>query len=293
MGFTLTFVDKTMKLMVFATGNIYKSTGTGSEILQSPNIHTGGSIRQSQMILAKETFLDNATEWRVRWAQRGIYVFIFFGILSHIVRASTGYYVFMILVFVFTGLVFVCVFALFYKNVSFLVMKRLLKEPNVIIIIVVSLCYLAIDIGRPASPTSPMLGFIYIGIVNLFVLMDTLILKSRHLMLTVGFLFVALNLYELYMRTFTDYDVGVVLVEYSIQGNVYKFMRRATKRSIYFQVLLFSANGIYTALVDKSMKLMIFATGNIYKSTGTASEVIEDTSFAFGMKREEASRGEN
>ena len=85
----------------------------------------------------------------------------------------------------------------------------------------------------------------------------------------------------------------VVLVEYSIQGNVYKFMRRATKRSIYFQVLLFSANGIYTALVDKSMKLMIFATGNIYKSTGTASEVIEDTSFAFGMKREEASRGEN
>ena len=34
------------------------------------------------------------------------------------------------------------------------------------------------------------------------------------------------------------------------------------------------------------MKLMVFATGHIYKSTGTASEEIVDGSFAFKLKQE-------
>ena len=67
-------------------------------------------------------------------------------------------------------------------------------------------------------------------------------------------------------------------------------MKRSTKRSIYVQVLLFSANGIYTTFVDKTMKLMVFATGNIYKSTGTSSEVVEAGSFAFKIKEENESR---
>ena len=33
---------------------------------------------------------------------------------------------------------------------------------------------------------------------------------------------------------------------------------------------------------------MVFATGNIYKGTGTASEEIEDTTSSFRIKREEA-----
>ena len=67
-------------------------------------------------------------------------------------------------------------------------------------------------------------------------------------------------------------------------------MKRSTKRSIYVQVLLFSANGIYTTFVDKTMKLMVFATGNIYKSTGTSSEVVEAGSFAFKIKQEKQLR---
>ena len=67
-------------------------------------------------------------------------------------------------------------------------------------------------------------------------------------------------------------------------------MKRSTQRSIFLQVLLFSANGIYTTFVDKTMKLMMFATGNIYKSTGTTSEEIEAGSFAFKMKIENQSR---
>ena len=62
-------------------------------------------------------------------------------------------------------------------------------------------------------------------------------------------------------------------------------MKRSTKRSIFLQILLFGANGIYTMLVDKSMKLMVFATANIFRY-GTTSEAIEDTTFSSGRKRE-------
>ena len=34
------------------------------------------------------------------------------------------------------------------------------------------------------------------------------------------------------------------------------------------------------------MKLMVFATSNIFKSTGTTSEEIEDTTFSSRRKRE-------
>ena len=40
-------------------------------------------------------------------------------------------------------------------------------------------------------------------------------------------------------------------------------MKRATKRSIHLQILLFSMNSVYTLLTDKAMELMIFATGNV------------------------------
>ena len=62
-----------------------------------------------------------------------------------------------------------------------------------------------------------------------------------------GILFVALNIYnELYANTLGDYNNGVVLLKYNIQGEEYTIMKRSTKLSIYLQVLLFSANGIYT-----------------------------------------------
>ena len=105
--------------------------------------------------------------------------------------------------------------------------------------------------------------------------MDAVILKSRYLIIGFGIVFVALNVYNVYANTLGDANTGIVLVKYSIEGKSYTIMKRSTKRSIYLQVLLFSANGIYTTFVDKTMKLMVFATGNIYKSTGTSSEKVE------------------
>ena len=65
-------------------------------------------------------------------------------------------------------------------------------------------------------------------------------------------------------------------MKYNIQGNDYNFMKSYVKQSIFLQLILFSANGIYTMLTDKKMELMIFATGNIYRSTGTSSASQQD-----------------
>ena len=105
-----------------------------------------------------------------------------------------------------------------------------------------------------------------------------------------GIIFVALNVYNIYDNTLGDNSNGVVLVKYSIEGKSYTIMKLSTKRSIHLQVLLFSANGIYTTFVDKTMKLMVFATGNIYKSTGTSSEKVENKTHSFKIKQEKQSR---
>ena len=183
-------------------------------------------------------------------------------------------------------IILICLIVLLYKNISFVMMKRLFKEPNVIIIIVLSLCNWAIDIGRPFDSFSPLTGFMYMQCVNGFVLVDAVMIKGRYLMIGFGIAFVALNVYNVYANTLGDENYGIVLVKYSIQGKSYTIMKRSTKRSIYLQVLLFSANGIYTTFVDKTMKLMVFATGNIYKSTGTASEEVENTTYSLKIKQE-------
>ena len=247
---------------------------------------TGRLRRQKKMFLGKEIVVDAGTECRLKWAHRGIGTFSFFGALCYIVGTSISNNVFRIIAIVCFWMTLMCCVMLLYKNISFVMMKRLLKEPNVIIIMVSSVCNWAIEIGRPLTSLSAVNGFMYTLIVNWFVLMDAVTLKSRYLIMGIGILCVALNVYNLYTRTLGDANNGVVLVKYNIQGNEYTIMKRSTQRSIFLQVLLFSANGIYTTFVDKTMKLMMFATGNIYKSTGTASEEVEAGSFAYNLKQE-------
>ena len=139
-----------MKLMLFATGHIYKSTGSGFEHIEgSNNGPIAGERRPSKMILGKKTFIDAGTEWRVKWSQRGIGTFSFLAIFCYIVAWSIGNNIFQIITIVCGVITLICFIVLLYKNISFVMMKRLFKEPNVIIIMVLSLCNWAIDIGRP------------------------------------------------------------------------------------------------------------------------------------------------
>ena len=103
--------------------------------------------------------------------------------------------------------------------------------------------------------------------------------KSRMFVIMVGILFVLVNMSNIYSNIFENANQGTVLFDYSIHGNEYTFMKRPTKLSIYIQIVLFSMNGIYTIFKDKKQELMIFATGYIYRETGTASKEVEQKMF--------------
>ena len=114
-------------------------------------------------------------------------------------------------------------------------------------------------------------------VVSIFVFTDAVKVKSRVFVIVVGILFVFVNINDyLLSYLYRDSDQGVVLFKYTIQGNKYTFMKRSVKRSIYIQIMLFSMNGIYTLFKDRKQELMIFATGHIYRETGTAQENATD-----------------
>ena len=104
--------------------------------------------------------------------------------------------------------------------------------------------------------------------------------------IVIGILFILMNINDIYGNTFGGANQGIVLLEYTIQGNEYTFMKRSTQRSIFLQIMLFSMNGIYTLFKDRKQELLIFATGNIYRETGTASKEVERKTFVRKIKSE-------
>ena len=104
-------------------------------------------------------------------------------------------------------------------------------------------------------------------------------------MLIVGIIFALLTMYNIYNLTFTDSGVGIILFEY---GDDYVFRKRSIKRSCFVQILLFCLNGMWTMFKDKKMEKMMFATGNIYRETGTASKYVEDRKHTTEMQMEKA-----
>ena len=102
----------------------------------------------------------------------------------------------------------------------------------------------------------------------------------------IGLLFVALNLYNLYGSTIGDFDDGIVLFRYTLEGVEYTIMKRSTHQGIYLQILLFSSRAVYRLLFDKKMELMVFGTSNIYRKSGTTAEHIEDKNFTAGLDEE-------
>ena len=129
-----------------------------------------------------------------------------------------------------------------------------------------------------------MVSFIYY--VSLFVFLDAVKKKkSRMFVIVVSSIFAVINLFNIYGRIFTGTDVGVILFQY---GDDYVFRKRSIKRSCFIQILLFSINGMWTMFKDKKMEKMMFATGNIYRETGTASKYVKDREHSMRMRREKA-----
>ena len=144
-----------------------------------------------------------------------------------------------------------------------------------VMILVLALCNWSIDIARPRTFTRSGTWIdLYASSIH-FVFLDAVKVKSRVFVMVIGIIFVLVNINNIYHSIFGDWDQGVVLLDYSIQGNKYTFMKRSVKRSIFIQIMLFSMNGIYTLFKDRKQELMIFATGHIYRETGTASKEVE------------------
>ena len=172
---------------------------------------------------------SGASKWGQRgWGAFGLGVLICWGAGQNIATIA-----FATVMFLFIGI-------MYYKNVSFVIMKRLLRESNVVMILVFGLCKWSIDIARPATPFSPVTGLIYLLGVSAVVFLDAVKVKSRMFVITIGIMFVLINVFGIYQRIFTDLDQGIVLLDYSIQQNKYTFMTRSTQRSIYIQIMLFS-----------------------------------------------------
>eukprot|EP00944_MAST-04C_sp_MAST-4C-sp1_P015771 g15771.t1 len=237
------------------------------------------ALHKSKRLLGQEVETDDGLEWRVKWGQRGQVVTGLLGMICYLAAQYIAAFVIGVIMLIFFGL-------LYYKNVSFIIAKRLLRETKVVIIILLSLANLSIDIARPVGFDSLLSGLIYPLGVTTFVFMDAIKMKSRMFVMLVGILFIFVNIINIYNLIFGDWHNGVVLLDYSIQGNKYTIMKRSTKRSIFIQVLLFSMNGIYTLFKDRKQELMIFATGHIYRETGTASREVEDQQYSMKIKSE-------
>ncbi len=293
------FKDRKQELMIFATGQIYRETGKAQEnatedgnarITTEPEIqpktkdrkasrnswvdiyNEATALRQHEMLLGQEVQIDDGLEWRVKWSQRGGGVSTLLVLICYV----AGQFIALIL-FAAIGLIFFGI--LYYKNVSFVISKRLLRETNVVMILVFGLCIWVINIAEPAHSLEPVLGLVYMLNVSIFVFVDALKVKNRVFGIAVGVIFVFGNIYFIYQRIFGGTDQGIVLFKYTIQGNKYTFMKRSVKLSIFIQIMLFSMSGIYTLFKDRKQELLIFATGNIYRETGTASKEVEQKSF--------------
>ena len=67
--------------------------------------------------------------------------------------------------------------------------------------------------------------------------MDVVKLKSRMFVIIIGTLSTVLNIYNIYGNTFGNWNEGIVLFHYTIQGEEYTIMKRSIQRSIFLQVL--------------------------------------------------------
>ena len=228
--------------------------------------------RQSVRVLGVVSKLDGNLHQRIRYGQ-----------LGSLFCTSVGLTVFVVNTQFFEGTNLACIVlegllaigfffsmaAIFHKNISLLVTHRLLKEVNVLVILLSGFTIFFLDCAFPHHPFSPYLSFVYLSCVFLFVFMDSLKVKSRVFVLVCGALFAILTLYNVYTNTFSQ-GSGIIFR----YGNGYSIARRTIVRSCFIQIFLFSINALYVMLIDKNMELMMNGSGYIYRDTGTGSRIL-------------------
>ena len=161
--------------------------------------------RESIRILGKIIELDEWLDWRIKWGQCGGAINGSLMSLFHIINSMffDGNNVVLFALFVVFAIgVIASLLLLYYKNVSFVIARRLLKEVNVVMILVLSILIFTIDCVVPYNSFSPINGFLYLVFVSLLLSLDAVKKKSRKFMLIVGFVFALGTLYLIYISNF-------------------------------------------------------------------------------------------
>ena len=189
------------------------------------------ALRKHKLLLGQEVETDDGLEWRVKWGQRGGGLALL-GLICYIIHQNMPSIVFVAFAFIFLGL-------LYYKNYSFVIAKRLLREINVVMILILSLCIWIIKYCATTRCTRRLMDLYMFSSIR-FSISGRLKSKKSGVCDCYWDFICIMNINNIYNLTFGDWDQGVVLLEYTIQGNEYTFMKRSVKRSIFIQIMLFS-----------------------------------------------------
>ena len=232
--------------------------------------HIYSMPRGSQKVLGTTSYISDDLRRQVRRGQWGVSFFGFAASIFYFAGSNSDdiRYVGLAL----GAIAFMFLSMLYYKNISYAVVCRLFREENVVVVFLTSLGNLCIDIMQPSTTISPILGLLYLFCVNAFLFLDALKLKSRFFVLFIGSLFVVLTVHNIYGYTLLGWDKNVVLFTYQVSGESVAVENATAKRWMYFQMMLLSLRGLWTIFHDKEMELMMFATGPVYRETGTAKK---------------------
>ena len=251
-GLYTMFRDKKLELLVFATGHTYKD-----EIVEKNFGMTSSEIKKIRN--------------RLKYAEPTMLVAAFVGLLTWAIVGFEGYV--SIIIFMFAFISISAMFAIYFQNVSFTIGKHLAREVNVVMIFLGGIALLVVDILKPYHETSIASGLIYLSGLVIFLSLDMIKFKSRMFVMTMSLIELTWTAYLIYVVTFANSEVGVIV--FTGVGNM-PFFKRSVKRTLYMQVFLFSLDGMLTIALDKSMEMMIFTTGHVYRATGTSSPHHED-----------------
>ena len=206
---------------------------------------------------------------RIQIAQKCAPVFGFIGAAAYIINAVVFLHASDILqntIYISSLIVIGSIAVSAYKNVSFVVLKRLFTEVNVIMVFIYATINTILDTTneRPDFVRHVVMGYIYLVVVVALILVDAFIIKTRAFVLTFALAFSLLTSFNLFGHTFL-WDKGVVLF-YDINNDpVYK---ASTKRWVFSQLLLFTFKGLKILIQNNnSKKYLLFVTGNVYRDT--------------------------
>ena len=155
-----------------------------------------------------------------------------------------------------------------YKNISKAVLKKIYQDLNVILIIILSVINFGVECAQPSSELSPIFSFSFIVFVVTVFSFDAIEKKGRFFTLLLNLMLLSFLIIGLYDLVFGTLDVNTVLVDF---GGGRIFYIRAVKRSIYIEILMLLCDGLVAMAKDSNMKLLMFASGPVYKTNSRPS----------------------